>query len=324
MIDVAADAGVSLKTVSRVVNKVSTVDPVLVEKVVTSIKKLGFRRNEVAASLRSGGETKTIGLITADLSNTFYTTLSSAVAAVARSRGFQIIMASSEESAELERSTALDLCQRRVSGLIIVPTSSDHSYLQPEVELGIPVVFADRPGTGLDADSVVVDNWGGAQYAAEQLLAAGHRRIAILLDSLSIFTMTERLAGIQAAFSAAKIERDPSLIAVDVHSPEEARGAMAAMLSLADPPSAVLCGNNRSTIGAVEEIWRRGATVQVVGFDDFEMSRLLPQEVIIVDYDTAALGTLAAERLFERIAGDTSMRTNRLLPTHLITRGGKP
>ncbi len=322
MVDVALDAGVSLKTVSRVVNQVPTVDPVLVEKVLTSIKKLGFRRNEVAASLRSGGETKTIGLITADLSNTFYATLSSAVASVARSHDFQVIMASSEESPELERSTALALCQRRVSGLIIVPTSSDHSYLRPEVELGIPVVFVDRPGAGLDADSIVVDNRWGAYAAAERLLNAGHRRIALLLDSLSIFTMRERHAGVQDACAAFQVELNPELIAVGVHSPEQAVQTMAEMLSLDDPPTAVVCGNNRSTIGAVEEIWRRGAKVEVVGFDDFEMSRLLPQAVTIVDYDTAALGTIAADRLFERIAGDASPPSARLLPTHLVTRGG--
>ncbi|MEO6827111.1 MAG: LacI family DNA-binding transcriptional regulator, partial [Microbacteriaceae bacterium] len=90
MNDVAADAGVSLKTVSRVVNDVSTVDPALAEKVFASIHKLGFRRNGVAASLRAGGPTRTIGLITADLTNSFYMALASAVAAVARTRGFQV------------------------------------------------------------------------------------------------------------------------------------------------------------------------------------------------------------------------------------------
>ena len=322
MNEVAADAGVSLKTVSRVVNNVPTVDPDLVEKVRESIKKLGFRRNGVAASLRSGGETKTIGLVTADLSNAFYTTLSSAVATVARTRGFQVIMASSEEDSDIERSLALDLCQRRVSGLIVVPTNADHGYLQAEVDLGIPVVFVDRPGTGLEADAIIADNRGGARAAVRQLIAGGHRRVGLLMDSLSIHTMSERVAAARQALSSAGIDDDPSLLAQNVHSPDDAAVAMGAMLDLAQPPMAVLCGNNRSTIGAVEELWRRRANVEAIGFDDFEMSRLLPQAVTIVDYDTAVLGTLAAERLFERIDGVVSKVTVQLLPTRLIVRGG--
>ena len=321
MNDVAADAGVSLKTVSRVVNDVSTVDPALVEKVVASIGKLGFRRNGVAASLRSGGETLMIGLITADLSNVFYTTLSSAVASVARSRGYQVIMASSEENPDIERSVALDLCQRRVSGLIVVPTSADHSYLKREVDLGIPIVFVDRPGPGLEADAIVVDNRGGARLAIERLVGAGHRRIGLLMDSLEIYTMRERLGGAMDALAAARIIADPALTSEDVHSPDDAITAMSRMLDLPQPPTAVFCGNNRGTIGAVEELWGRRANVEVVGFDDFEMSRLLPQAVTIVDYDTSALGTLAAEQLFARIDGASSAPAEQLLPTHLVTRG---
>ncbi|HEY0472415.1 MAG TPA: LacI family DNA-binding transcriptional regulator [Kribbella sp.] len=322
MHDVAADAGVSPMTVSRVVNNVSTVDPALAEKVLASIKRLGFRRNGVAATLRTGGETRTIGLITADLSNVFYTTLSSAVASVARSRGFQVIMASSEENPEIERSLALDLCQRRVSGLIVVPTSTDHSYLKAETDLGIPVVFVDRPGTGLDADAVVIDNRGGARSAIEHLVALGHRRIGLMIDSLEIYTMRERLAGAREALAAAGIRLGARLLAKEVHSPDDAILAISRMLDLPRPPTALFCGNNRSTIGAVEELWRRGVGLDVVGFDDFEMSRLLPQAVTIVDYDTTALGTVAAERLFARIAGRGGAPAEQLLPTRLVTRGG--
>jgi LacI family transcriptional regulator len=323
MNDVAADAGVSLKTVSRVVNDVSTVDPVLVEKVLASIRTLGFRRNGVAASLRSGGETNTIGLITADLSNAFYTTLSSAIATFARKKGFQVIMATSDEDPELERQLALDLCQRRVSGLIVVPTSSDHSYLRSEIDMGIPVVFMDRPGAGVQADSVVVDNRGGARVAVESLLENGHRRIGLLMDSQAIYTMRERIGGAREALSSAGVALDDELIAVNVHSPDDAIREIDRMLGLNDPPTAILCGNNRSTIGTVEELYRRGAKLDVVGFDDFEMSRLLPQTVTIVDYETSSLGQLAAERLFARIEGDTSTAVQLLLPTHLVSRGGQ-
>lgn len=324
MKDVASHAGVSLKTVSRVVNNVSTVDPVLTEKVLTSIRALGFRRNGVAASLRSGSGIKTIGLVTADLSNVFYTTLSSSVAAVARERGYQVIMASSEEQPELEQSLTLDLCQRQVSGLLVVPTNADHSYLESEMDLGIPVVFVDRPGNGVDADAILIDNRGGARAAVQRLVDAGHRRIGTVMDSLSIYSIRERMRGVEDALEAAGVRSRPDeLIAADIHSPHEARRAVARMMDLAEPPTAIFCGNNRSTIGTVEELWRRGSTVEVSGFDDFEMSRLLPQSVTIVDYDTARLGVLAAERLFDRIDDASLPSRDRFLPTHLVSRGGK-
>ena len=232
-------------------------------------------------------------------------------------------MSSSEENVELERSTALALCQRRVSGLIVVPTTSDHGYLRAEVDRGIPVVFVDRPGNGIDADAILVDNEGGAADAVAALIERGHRRIAVLLDSLDIYTMRERLSGVERAFAASGVSIDSDLIAYTAHSPENAVQAMATMLDLPEPPTAVLCGNNRSTIGAVEEIWRRSVDVDVVGFDDFEMSRLLPQAVTIVDYDTRALGIASAQRLFDRIDGDTSASRRVLLPTQLVGRGGQ-
>jgi LacI family transcriptional regulator len=328
MNDVAADAGVSLKTVSRVVNNVGTVDPVLVERVVASIAKLGFRRNEEAASLRSGGLAKTIGLVTAVLGNSFYTAIASGVMRMARENGYQVIMASSEEDPQLERELAIDLCRRRVSGLIVVPLDGDHSFLQSEITRGTPVVFIDRPAVGVEADAVLIDNRGGARSAMDVLLSSGHSRIAIILDSLGIYTMRERLAGAREALIAAGITEDPDLMTAQAHTPDEAAELFGRMLDLEHPPTAVLCGNNRGTIGVVEELARRARgghdapKVHVVGFDDFEMSRLLPSPVTLVDYDIPELGALAAQRLLARIGGDATPPQTLLLPTRLVQRGG--
>jgi len=322
MNDVAAHAGVSLKTVSRVVNGIATVAPELASKVQVSITQLGYRHNSLAANLRAGGASQTIGLITADLSNSFYATLSSAIVREASAHGYQVIMASSEEDPARERALALDLCQRRVRGLVIVPTNASHEYLREEVELGIPVVFLDRPGVNISADEILADNRGGAELAIAHLVQGGHRRIGFLFDSLEIYTMAERLAGARAALEAANIDFDDALVATNIHAPENASRAISEMLKLADPPTAVLCGNNRSTVGAVEEIWRSGADIEVAGFDDFEMSRLLPRPVATVSNDTVALGTTAAQRLIARIEGDSSATHRTLLPSHLVSRGG--
>ncbi|MCJ1707874.1 LacI family DNA-binding transcriptional regulator [Microbacterium sp. VKM Ac-2923] len=321
MIDVAADAGVSLKTVSRVINGEPNVDPGMAERVVASVQRLGYHRNALAASLRSGSR-DTIGFIAADLSNTFYVAVAAAVSAVAARDRLHLVMASSEEDADTERSLALDLCQRQVGGLIVVPTADDHSYLAREVELGTPVVFLDRPGSGIPADAILLDNSGGARAAVAELLAAGHRRIAILLDRRSIYTMSQRWAGVEEAFAAAGRTPDPALVIDGLHTPAMARDAMERLLDADDAPTAVFCANNRVTIGALEAILLRGAEVAVAGFDDFELSRLLPRRIRIVDYDVADLGTRAAEILLARAVVPATGSQTHLVPTRLVSRGG--
>ncbi len=321
MIDVAADAGVSLKTVSRVINGEPSVDPGMAERVAASVQRLGYHRNALAASLRSG-ERDTIGLIAADLSNTFYMAVAAAVSTVATRERMHLVMASSEEDAETERTLALDLCQRQVGGLIVVPTADDHGYLAREVELGTPVVFLDRPGSGIPADAILLDNRGGARAAVAELLTAGHRRIALLLDRRSIYTMGERWAGVEEAFTAAGRAPDPALVIDGLHTPAMARDAMQRLLDGPDAPTAVFCANNRVTIGALEAILPTGADVAVAGFDDFELSRLLPRRIRVVDYDVADLGTRAAETLLARAATPATGSHTHLIPTRLVDRGG--
>lgn len=322
MVDVAAAAGVSLKTVSRVINSEPNVDAAMSARVQEAIGRLGYHRNALAASLRSGTN-DTIGFVSADLTNTFYMEVAAALSSVAVKRGMHVVMASSEEDPATERRLALDLCMRRVGGLIVVPTASDHSYLAPEVERGTPVVFLDRPGTGISADAVLIDNRGGARAAVAELLDAGHRRVAILLDATEIFTMRERRDGALEAFAAAGVVADPALIVTGLHTPAAARAAMERLLDASAPPTAVFCGNNRATIGALEAILPRSADVAVTGFDDFELSGLLPRRIRIVAYDVAELGTRAATVLLDRIA-DRSPHdpTARLIPTRLVDRGG--
>lgn len=322
MVDVAAAAGVSLKTVSRVINAEPNVDVEMAARVMASIERLGYHRNALAASLRSGTN-DSIAYIAADLSNAFYLAVAAALSSVAVRRDMHVVMASSEEDAATERRLALDLCQRRVGGLILVPAATDHSYLTAEVAHGTPVVFLDRPGSGIPADAVLIDNRGGSRAAVAELLAAGHSRIAVLLDAIGIHTMGERLEGAREAFASAGRALDPALVVSDLHTPRDAREAMARLLDAPEPPTAVFCGNNRATVGALEEIVARDADVAVTGFDDFELSILLPRRIRIVSYDVAELGARAATTLLDRIAsGAATTSTTQLVPTALVDRGG--
>jgi LacI family transcriptional regulator len=321
MEDVARESGVSLKTVSRVVNQVRTVNPDLAARVQDAAQRLGFRANFAASALRSGSSTATIGLLTKDLSNEFYGTIASAVADVARANGTQLITSHSGENAEDEMEAIFDLCRRRVDGLLIVPTGGDHSALKSEISLGIPMVFLDRRPSNLQADSVVIDNVAGARDGALSLLRAGHTRIAVLVDTLKMPTMRERLEGVRVAFSLENVPFDESLVLTNVGGPSEASANVERLLASPNPPTAFFCGNNRSGVGAIRTLWQQQRTEALVAFDDFPLAPLMPIPFDVVGYDNRALGTLGAELLFRRIRGEVFDPVTEILPTKLYHRG---
>ncbi|MFF5179365.1 LacI family DNA-binding transcriptional regulator [Micromonospora sp. NPDC000316] len=320
MVDVARHAGVSLKTVSRVVND-EPVGQELLGRVLAAITELGFRRNDIARNLRSRQLNATVGLLIEEIANPFYATIASVAAEIAAAHGTMLITASSEEDPERERAVLQDFTQRRVDGLLVVPAGPDHSFLRREVELGVPVVFLDRPPQGLLADAVLLDNRGGGRAGVAALLDEGHRRVGLLLGAPSVSTMRERLTGARAALADAGVDPDESLLRDRLIAPEDAARAVATLLDLPDPPTAFFCGNNRLTVGALQELHRRGSDAALVGFDDFELAHLMPRPLTVVAYDTRELARVATERLFQRIAGDDSPPATTVLPTRLLRRG---
>lgn len=321
MVDVARRAGVSVKTVSRVVNNAPHVQQELVDRVLAAVSELGFRRNGLAGTLRSGRTTATVGLVIEEIANPFYSTIAAAVAEVARAHDTLLITASSEEDPERERHLLTELCSRRVDGLLVVPAGFDHGYLRVEVEMGVAVVFLDRPAGGLLADTVLLDNRGGARAGVARLVEQGHRRIGVLLDSMAVYTMRERVAGAQEALAAAGVPYDASLLRDGVHDPAGAARTAGELLDRPDPPTAFFSTNNRITVGIVRELWRRGSDAALLGFDDFELSHLMPRPLTVVGYDVWDYGRRAAQLLFRRIDGDRSWPVTEVLPTRLLARG---
>jgi LacI family transcriptional regulator, galactose operon repressor len=321
MSDVAAAAGVSLKTVSRVVNAEPGVRTETAELVYDAIRELGFRRNDMARALRRGQESRTLGLVIEDVSNPFYSAIMRGVEEVARRYGLLVIAGSSDEDPERERDLAHLLCERRVEGLLVVPAGNDHRYLLPELKLGTRAVFIDRPPGRIRADAVLLDNVGGARAAVEHLLAHGHRRIAMIGDAPTIFTAIERLRGYREALQAGGLTPDDTLVRIGTHDAESAEAAARELLALHNPPTALFTGNNRITIGALHALaWQRPPAA-LVGFDDLELADLLTLPATVVAYHPAELGRQAAELLCRRLAGDNGPPRRVVLPTRLIPRG---
>jgi LacI family transcriptional regulator len=324
MKDVAALAGVAIKTVSRVMNDDPTVAPDLAARIRDAAGKLGYRPNLTASSLRRGDRrTATIGLLLEDVANPFSAALLRAVEDETRERRVQILIASLDEDPAREREMATTLIDRGVDGLVLVPAAPDQSYLVAERKLGIRVVFLDREPRFLDADAVVSDNRHGAVAAVDHLRSFGHRRIAYLGDSLTISTAAHRFDGYQHVLERSGLRADPVIVRHGLRTVDAAMQAATEMIGLPDPPTAVFASQNLATIGAVKALRKAGLQdkIALVGFDDFQLADVLVPGITVVAQDTAQLGRQATQLLFGRLDGDDSPPRTHVVPTRIVVRG---
>jgi LacI family transcriptional regulator len=324
MRDVAAAAGVSLMTVSRVVNGEPGVQPETAARVERAIRQLGYQRNDAARQLRRKGKpTQTIGLLVDDIANPFFATLARAVEDAARLHSFVVLIGSSNDSLKREQEVLSAFSARRVDGVILVPAAGNHRFLRAQQELGVKIVCVDRPADNLDADTVVVDNRRGAYLAIRHLIGHGHRRIGYLGDREDIWAVRERYAGFGEALAEEGIEPDPALIRHGLRGRSEAAEATAELLTGADSPTALFTSNDLVTMGAIDTMHgaARAAPVALVGFDEFALADKLTPPVTVVAQDPAAIGATAAQLLFARINGDTSPTRRVVLLTRLLIRG---
>jgi LacI family transcriptional regulator len=246
-----------------------------------------------------------------------------AVHAPPHARNHILITGSCEEDAERERELVLRLLRRSVDALLIVPASSDHRYLLPEINVGTPVVFLDRPPRGIDADAVVFDNVGGARDGVAHLLRHGHERIAFVGDPPSMYTASERLAGYRTALREAGIAPNEELVRVGSHDASAAERAARELLALpADRrPTALFTANNRNTIGALRALRDGDGTMALVGFDDFELADMLPIPVTVVRHDPEAMGRIGADLAYARLDGEDALPQRHTIACELVPRG---
>ncbi len=319
--DVAREAGVSIKTVSRVVNGEPAVNEATAARVEEAIERLGYRPNELARGLK-GRRSRTIGLVIDDVSNPFMATCAQAIEAVAREHGHAMILCDSHADLETEGDYVGLLTRRRVDGLLLVPARGRDDHLKVESEAGLPVVAFDRPAEGVRADTVLVQNREGTREATEHLIWHGHTRIAFVGDVRHFYTARKRLKGYKEALEAARLE---PLHALDANSIEQGEEATKGFLDAPDPPTALFAANIMTALGALRAIEDLGLhipeDIAVIGFDDFELAHVLRPRFTLVRQPTAELGRRAAEMLFERLDGRARTNPRRLvLPTELVVR----
>jgi LacI family transcriptional regulator len=322
--DVARRAGVSPATVSRALNEVPTVDPVLARKVKEAAQELGYRPNAVALNLRRR-RTDVWALVVSDIGNPFITAVVRGVEDVAQANGFSVVLCNADEDPRKEADYLAVAEQEQVAGAILTPTALD-TDASPLTRAGIPVVTVDRPL--LDpVDTVIADSRWGAGVATRHLLDEGWRRPACITGPGSKETAEERLRGYLDALAERAVGGRRHLVRHVAYDVEGGRAGASSLLGLRTPPDAFLVASSMMALGVLQELQARGLRpgedVGLVSFDDAPWATLLDPPLSVVTQPAYDIGTHAATLLNERVRHRDLSSPPRtvVLPTRLVVRG---
>jgi LacI family transcriptional regulator len=324
MRDVADEAQVSLKTVSRVVNDESGVSAQTRQRVRKVMEALRFSPNMAAGSLRrQDRRTASLGLVVVGVDNPFDATVQRAVEETARKHSVAVFASATNEDPALERELVAHYNSRRVDALIAMPSGSDHRHFRTLISYGTPVVTVDRRAVGVAADCVLTDNFESAKLATEHLLAMGHRRVAFLNDLPTIPSAVARYEGYRAALAAAGVAADDALISTGNHTEAQSLQSTLRIITSPDPPTAVFSAQDIVTFVAVRALHERNLhhRIALVGFDDFPLADLLDPPLTVIAQDPYAIGQLAAQRAFRRLQEPDLPVEQIIVPARLIRRG---
>jgi LacI family transcriptional regulator len=329
--DVARAAGVSIKTVSRVINAAGYVRDATRHRVARAIQRLGYRPNALARGLVTG-RSRSIGLVIADVVNPFFPPLVRAVEDVAAARGYTVILADTDEDAARERGALSVLLEKQVDGLILCASRVRAGLLRRIADSGVPLAMINRALSHPRAIGVVADGVVGGRLATEHLLRLGHTRIAYLAGPRASASNRNRFRGYRDALAARGIPFQPSLVAGGVPSLAGGMEAMASLLAAAPGPTAVFAFDDLMALGALAELRRRRIRVPedmaLVGYDNIDLAGFIDPALTTVDQPKAQMGQLAATLLLDLIeTGSVPRPRTRVLMPRLIVRascGGTP
>ncbi len=320
--DVAATAGVSPATVSRVLNGKQDVGTDLRKRVLAVVSELGYRPNGPARSLRTRAA-MVIGLVISDITNSFFTAVVRGVEDRAQKAGYSVVLANADEDLAKEASYLEIAAAEHMAGVLLSPASSRATRIDVLRERGIPAVAIDRR-LNADIDSVTVNNQRAAREATEHLIAQGCRRIGFVAGPAQTTTGISRLAGYRAALRAVGHDPDPALIAYADFRTEGGYAATQRLLGGRVRPDGLFFANNLMTIGGLQAIGEAGLAIPediaVVGFDDATWATALRPPLTVVTQPTYQIGSTAADLLLRRIAGEDFPRRNVVLQAKLVER----
>ncbi len=335
LIDVARRAEVSRATAARALGGYGLVTEATRERVMAAAAELNYRVNELARSMRSG-RSLTIGVVVADISNSFFTSAIRAIIETASGAGYQILVLNTDDDIEKERNAVRVLIEKRVDGLIVVPASQneiEHLIVQSEPE--VPVVLLDRRVDSDEIDFVTTDDRAAAGEAIRHFAAAGHVRIGLLVATASVEkysptmpdhvvgTVRDRVEGAMAAFAELGLAASPQWTRFCHSSVEIAHEAMIEILTRPEPPTAILATNEEMALGALgaaQELgFEIGEDLSIIAFDEAPWTLVFRPPLSVVKRPVAKLGATAVELLLKKIE-DNSYRSSQILNAQLVVR----
>jgi LacI family transcriptional regulator len=318
--DVAKRAGVSIKTVSRVVNGEENVSAEVRERVDAAVHELHYVPNTLARALKAG-RNDTIGVVIDAIADPFFAALTSAVEERALAEGLGVVFGSTGFDAGRERAQVERLVMQRVSALIMAPTPGPHDYLR-RYENQFPIVMVDRTPTVQGYDVVRVDDVGLSARAVRHLTKHGHRRIGFIGSHEQFATTRARLEGFRQALTEVGVEPDPAWLRPGPTSAAAAEQATRDLLAMPDGPTAIFSANPRASIGVVHALHTEDRTdVALVCFGDFPLAETLDPGVTVMAHDPVAIGLTAMDRLLGRLAGEEPEPADTWIDVELVERG---
>ncbi|GAB3605003.1 LacI family DNA-binding transcriptional regulator [Conyzicola nivalis] len=324
--DVALKAGVSVGTVSNVLNRPAKVTAETVARVHAAIDELGFIRNDAARQLRAG-HSKTVGLVVLDVRNPFFTDVARGAEDKAADAGLTVILGNSDENTDRE-SAYLDLFEeQRVHGVLISPFGDITGRLERLRQRGIPAVLVDRSSGDASFSSVSVDDLAGGRLAVEHLIAQGRKRIAFIGGPMQIRQVQDRLAGARLAVDA----HEGTALEVVVVEALSVLAGRAAGIEIAeraphDRPDAIFAANDLVAMGVLQALMMQGGDVRVpddvslIGYDDIDFASAAVVPLSSIRQPSALIGQTAVEILLEEAADATTPPRQVVFEPELVVR----
>lgn len=320
---VAEAAGVSIATVSRVLNGNGGVSKDLADKVRQAAADLSFKPNRVARGLRRQ-HTQTIGVLVTDIQNPFFTSVLQSIERVLESSGYVLLLCNSDEQPGREKIHLATLQAEGVAGIIIAPTRSEAARYQPVIDSGTPIILIDREVQDLRADCVTINNQDASASAVNHLIGLGHKKIGLIAGPSHATTSSIRKKGYLQALRDAGIGHTNEYIQAADYKQCGGYEAMGRLLNHSNSPTAVIVLNNLMTLGALQAIHEHKLTVPgdiaLLGFDDMPWASCLQPPLTVVSQPTYALGEAAAQLLLDRIQNPNRPYRKLMLEATLIIR----
>jgi LacI family transcriptional regulator, fructose operon transcriptional repressor len=322
--DVAKKAGVSVATVSRVLANKPHVRPEIREQVLRVVKESGYRPSRIASSMRNQSS-RIIGVMISDIRNPFFTAIARAIEDSANRQEMSIFLCNTDENHDKEELYLHTLLQERVAGVILSPTRETTEPFDALLKSDIPTVAIDRRIDGANIDGVYSDNVVSAQLLTSHLLENGYKRIGAIFGLKDSMTGRERMEGYRLALAEHSIQFDPSFACYAHPLEGEGEKIVSQWLKADYRLDAILTGNSRLTIGALNAISAAGLIIPhdiaLAGFDETSWMRHAGPGITVICQPTYEIGRTAAELLFQRMADPTRPRREVVLKDTLIRRG---